>query len=734
MSDSSNKSKSGYKSVINSPMTEKIKSYMKRDPNNFESMIISGFNYEKPEIVYSREKLTGLIDYKKPVLNEKYDNCTGLIELNKDIACVASIMPNDYENDSAVNSGITAVRRGIQNVVAAGARPVSNVYSFIYAASKSDNTIHDINEFCNAAGTPVIDSNFYFNDKITTAPLLNIITLGTVNRRKKAISSKSEPGESVMLLGHFNSNNQVKGSLYSLIKKRCSQDKNPPLVVYSILEKLFIEGVSELFQTGVISKAFIIEKSGIIGSAANIIRTGKTGVRLDIDKLSGDSDFNGIYKIISGYLPHSILVIINNEKKSQLRNIIEKWLLDYCEIGEIINDYSLKCYMNNKPIADIPGKCLSINESPANIKNINSQNSDFNIPDISIDDINEPGEYRQVAEKLLKQPDIAAKSYTADQYHMTAGSEDISINIPSGTGGFKPVNYNGLITVSINSNSKHVSADYKTGIIIMITRTIKDIICSGSDPLAMSICLNICESDKKEFKEQFELIYDGIEEAIKHFKIPLANFNLSSGTKLKPDKDADNLLILPVIGTIGKLDNNKSYTTRAFKEKGHMIYLIGKSRNDIASSEYIRVIHKIEKSPAPFIDIEFESLLHKSVKGLIKNHLIVSAHSVSEGGLFFTLLESAIIKGYGFDITSPAEIRLDAFLFGESQGRMIVTVSPDRETEFIDYMLQQDFPFSALGHVTKEELRIDDMSYGFIGEYKKLYSSTINEISSLIKK
>ena len=163
-----------------------------------------------------------------------------------------------------------------------------------------------------------------------------------------------------------------------------------------------------------------------------------------------------------------------------------------------------------------------------------------------------------------------------------------------------------------------------------------------------------------------------------------------------------------------------------------MIYLIGKSRNDIASSEYLRVIHKIIKSPVPFIDIDFEKGLHNTVKGLIQNHLILSAHNISEGGLFFALLESAIIKGYGFDITSPAEVRLDAFLFGEAQDRIIVTVSPARETEFIDYMLQQDFPFSTLGHITKEELRIDDISYGFINEYKKLYYSVINEIPALV--
>jgi phosphoribosylformylglycinamidine (FGAM) synthase-like enzyme len=727
MSDAPMKGKSG----TNKTMIEKIKSLMKRDPNNIETMIISGLSSEKPEITYSRMKLIDLIKYKKPVLNEARDNCCGIIELNKKTACITSFLSNEEINDNQANTGITALRRGIQNIISSGARPLSNVYSFIYTKSNKDTTIHDINEFSNTTGIPLADNNFYFNDRIKDNPLLNIMTIGIIDRKKITSSLKLKSGDLVILAGHFYSNEQLKGNIYSLLKERFSGNNNPPLMIHYILDKLFIEGVLELFHSGIISGAFSIGKSGIISAAADIISCNKSGVRLDIDKLSSDSADDKIYKTLSGYLPHSLIVTVKKEKEGLLGKILNKWLSDYCIIGEIINENNLKCYTNNKLVADIPGECLSIKESPTIIESIKSESNDFSLPDISIDDINEPEKYREAAIKLLKQPGITVKAFDASCSDLMTASTDININLAAGTGVIKPENYKGFITASINSNSEYVSADNKTGIIIMIAKTIKDIICRGSEPIAMSLFLNICKSGNKNFKEQFELIYDGIVEAIKSFQIPLANFNISCGIKSRSGSNNGTLSILPVIGTIGELKSNKSYTTRAFKEKGHMIYLIGRSINDISSSEYLRVIHNIEKSPAPFIDIEFENRLHKAVKGLIENHLIISAHTVSEGGLFFSLLESAIIKGYGFDITSPAEIRLDAFLFGESQGRVIATVSPALETEFIDFMLQQDFPFSALGHVTKEELRIDDNSYGFIGEYIELYNSVIKKIPSL---
>ena len=120
-------------------------------------------------------------------------------------------------------------------------------------------------------------------------------------------------------------------------------------------------------------------------------------------------------------------------------------------------------------------------------------------------------------------------------------------------------------------------------------------------------------------------------------------------------------------------------------------------------------------------------MVQQAVKDLIRFSLVRSAHDVSEGGLFITLVECGIPRGLGFDITTDAEIRRDAFLFGEAQGRIVVSVAPSRETEFIDYMIKTEVPFSVLGHVTRGDCRIDDVSYGFIFDLMKEYNSALQE-------
>ncbi|MEM9023063.1 MAG: AIR synthase-related protein, partial [Bacteroidota bacterium] len=161
--------------------------------------------------------------------------------------------------------------------------------------------------------------------------------------------------------------------------------------------------------------------------------------------------------------------------------------------------------------------------------------------------------------------------------------------------------------------------------------------------------------------------------------------------------------------------------------KGDLVYLIGKSHNDINSSQYLVSYHGVEQSPAPYFNLEEEAELHKVVRHMCHHGFVNSAHDCADGGLFITLLEKALAGNLGFDITTPAEIRKDAFLFGEAQGRVVVTVSQDQEEAFTDMISLTDNKFSLLGHITKGELRVDDQSFGFIEEWRSLYEGGLEK-------
>jgi len=308
------------------------------------------------------------------------------------------------------------------------------------------------------------------------------------------------------------------------------------------------------------------------------------------------------------------------------------------------------------------------------------------------------------------------------------GTGNMTTNFPSDAGVFNLKGTNRALVMTVDCNSRYVKADPEIGAMIAVAEAARNIACTGGKPLAITNCLNFGNPYNPEVYWQFVNAIKGMGAACVKFKTPVTGGNVSFYNQASIGGKEEAVFPTPTIGMIGLLENKNHHTTLAFKEKGHMIYIIGRSRNDIASSEYLYSYLGVKASPAPFFDLEEEFDVHNAVYELISKNFIQSAHDVSDGGLFINLLECAMPKGLGFDITTDAEIRSDAFLFGESQGRVVVTVSPSRETHFIDYMVESKVPFSALGHVTKSEIRVDDLSFGFVADYKKVYDNSIEEL------
>ncbi|HRR23418.1 MAG TPA: AIR synthase-related protein, partial [Bacteroidia bacterium] len=171
-------------------------------------------------------------------------------------------------------------------------------------------------------------------------------------------------------------------------------------------------------------------------------------------------------------------------------------------------------------------------------------------------------------------------------------------------------------------------------------------------------------------------------------------------------------------------DKNKA-ATLAFSNAGDQIFLIGSSKNCIASSQYLVSTYNVNNSPAPEFNLDEEYDVQQLIIQLIKTGCVQSVHDVSDGGLFISLLESAMIKGLGFEINSDEDIRKDAFLFGESQSRVVVSVSEEQMDEFISIVADSGVDFTNLGVVTQGEIIVDEDKYGNISEYSKLYQEKL---------
>jgi phosphoribosylformylglycinamidine synthase len=158
--------------------------------------------------------------------------------------------------------------------------------------------------------------------------------------------------------------------------------------------------------------------------------------------------------------------------------------------------------------------------------------------------------------------------------------------------------------------------------------------------------------------------------------------------------------------------------------------MVGKPGDDIACSEYLYSWHGVKASPTPLFDLDEEYKVQQAVKTLIQKGLINSAHDVSDGGLFIALAESALAGGFGFFITTNIGYRKDAYLFGESQSRVVVSVRPNLRGDFEATLKNLGVDFSNLGVVTGKSggFNVDGYELASFDKAHQLYYNTIGNL------
>jgi phosphoribosylformylglycinamidine synthase len=177
---------------------------------------------------------------------------------------------------------------------------------------------------------------------------------------------------------------------------------------------------------------------------------------------------------------------------------------------------------------------------------------------------------------------------------------------------------------------------------------------------------------------------------------------------------------------LGVMDNKDNKMTLNFKNEGDILYMIGHSKNDISSSEYLYSYLGIKASPTPHFDLDFEYKVQKGVKGLIEGKLVQSVHDISEGGLFVTLAESAMAGKKGFEITSDKMLRKDAFLFGEAQSRVVVSVDPSKNEAFVNFLSKAGIPSIKLGKVKGDKMVVDGEVFFSVNEGAEVYDNALH--------
>lgn len=718
---------------------DKIKEYLGRTPNFTELSIYAVMWSEHASYKNSIRWIKTLPRKGKHVLAEAGAENAGLVDVGDGWACAFKIEshnhPSAVEPVQGAATGVGGINRDIFTM---GARPIAQLNSLRFGNIGLDRTkwllkgvVKGIGSYGNAFGVPVVGGEVFFDDCYNINPLVNAMSVGLVRKENTLSAISKGVGNPVYIVGSSTGKDGIHGSTFASadITEDSANDIPAIQVGDPFMEKLLLEATLELSKTGAVVGMQDMGAAGIICSTSEMSEKGGCGMRIDLSKVPLRQHNIEAWEILLSESQERMLVVVEKGKEAVVENIFKKWDLACAQIGEVTKGDRLHFYYHGELVADVPASTLVLGGgAPVYEREFREPTYFKEYAKFDINSVAEPIDLKAIANKLIRLPNIASKRWVYEQYDSMVGTKNMSTNFPSDAAVVNVKKTDRALVLTTDCNSRYVKADPYKGAMIAVAESARNVVCTGGEPCAITNCLNFGNPYNPEVYWQFVEVIKGMTKACNKFETPVTGGNVSFYNQSDIGGKVEAIHPTPTIGMLGILENKRHQMTLAFREKGDVIYLIGESRNDIASSEYLYNICGIKESPAPYFNLDEEYAAQQAVGKLIKNNLISSAHDVSDGGLFVSLLESAMVCNFGFDITTDAEIRTDAFLFGEAQGRIIVSVAPSREVAFTEFMAQQQVCATMLGHVTKSEVRVDDVAFGFIADLKAVYDDTLGAI------
>jgi phosphoribosylformylglycinamidine synthase len=709
---------------------ELIKQKLGRTPNFNELCAFSGMWSEHCSYKNSIKWLKTLPREGGRMLVKAGEENAGLMDIGDGLGVVFKIEshnhPSAIEPFQGAATGVGGIHRDIFTM---GARPIAALNSLRFGNLEEDKTqhllsgvVHGIGHYGNCFGVPTVGGEIYFDECYHTNPLVNAMSVGIVKAGETVSATAKGKGNPVMFVGSATGKDGIGGASFASanITAESAQDLPAVQVGDPFQEKKLLEACLEVIQTGAVVGMQDMGAAGIICSTSEMSAKGEVGMRIDLDKVPTRQKNMKAWELLLSESQERMLLVAEKGREDEVTKIFEKWDLPCSVIGEVTDDGILNFYMNNELEASLPAYDLVLGGgAPQYDREFREPKYLNEIRKFNPDSVSVPKDLKAVAEKLIILPSIASKRWIYNQYDSMVCTNNASTNAPTDAPVVLIKGTKKGLAITTDCNSRYVFADPYKGTMIAVSEAARNIVCSGGQPLGVTNCLNFGNPYDPEVYYQFVQAIKGMGEACRKFDTPVTGGNVSFYNQ-NPDGP---VYPTPTIGMVGLLENINEKMTLDFKKEGDVIYLLGRSTNDINSSQYLAKVCNVEFSPAPYFELEEEFSLQQKIAELINKKLIQSAHDVSEGGLFVTLCESGFSRELGFTVETKDDLREDAYLFGEGQSRVVVSVKADLIGKFENAL--SDFPHERIGLVTSGEMLVNGDFWGTIDWWQEEYDSAI---------
>lgn len=359
-------------------------------------------------------------------------------------------------------------------------------------------------------------------------------------------------------------------------------------------------------------------------------------------------------------------MVLKPDRQELAQRIFDKYELDCVTIGTLTTTGRLVLKRNGKVEADMPVQPISEQAPQYDRPHMATPKK----PQIDAKDV-KAVDAATALTKLMACPDLASRRWIWEQYDYLVRGH--TVQRPGGDAAVVrlPDSQKGLALV-VDCTPRYCVADPELGGMQAVVETWRNITAVGGLPIAITDNMNFGNPERPEIMGQFVGCIDGMRRACEALDYPVVSGNVS----LYNETNGQAILPAPVIGGVGLIADIDRTASIGFKAAGEDIIVIGETMGHLGASLYLREIAGSEDGAPPAIDLAAEKHNGDLVRRLITEGKVTACHDLSDGGLLVGLAEMALAGNLGATLSLPNMlVPLHAFLFGEDQGRYIVTTT-----------------------------------------------------------
>jgi len=696
----------------------RVRELVGREPNALEWAMFGAMWSEHCAYKHSK-KLLRTLPTKGPHVALGPGENAGAVDIGDGLLCAFKV--ESHNHPSAVEpyqGAATGVGGILRDVFAMGARPVAVLNALFFGPPSAprarrllSGVVGGISYYGNCVGIPDVGGHVSFEDCYLENPLVNAMCIGLVQRDRLSRANTAKPGSAVYLVGSDTGRDGIAGaSLLASFELGAGSDAKRPSVQVGnpFLEKLLMEATLELVELDAVEAVQDLGAAGLTCASSEVAARSGVGMRIDVDRVPRRAKNMSPYEVMLSESQERMLVIARPGREGDVERIFRRWELQGVRIGEVTEEKVLTISSGAEVVATLPPALLADEAPEYDVSRWAAppRVAGDTLPDradVAADAGNEQPLHKIGLEllDLLASPAVASRAVIYRTYDQMVGTDTV-LGPGADAAVLRIKGRADGIAVAIDAQPRVAALDPFVGAASAVAEALRNVVCVGATPLAITDCLNLSNPERPEGAWQLERTIAGISAACVALGVPVVSGNVSL---YNATRGAD-IWPTAVIGAVGQLGDVTRHIPVTSGRPGDVVMLAGSANVAVGASTYGASIG-VHEGPVA-IDLALEARLQRFILAAHDAGALRAAHDRAEGGLAVALAELALRDRVGMKVTLPAVRGIDkrAALFGEGPSGAVLVVGPSLESRLRALAAQHDVPVWTLGTIGGDLLEI----------------------------